>query len=233
MADCVLAASAPRQAHRSSASRKPRARRAPGTSRRSSRRRWCSAIGRPRACPDPGTLRWRGSRIGRACHADGRRSSLRFIPATPSRPSASRRAGGAKAIARQDSTSTLAEARFVLAKPPAAIDLTRFATLPFRRADRSGDQAQADRRRPRRRRSKDPIARRQSATRTATGARAARCRDLHLKSSYRLEGKIPMGIALVNKLRDSAKKVSDHIDFQSELASGRAGRDRPGRAAGS
>ena len=27
-----------------------------------------------------------------------------------------------------------------------------------------------------------------------------------------------MGIMLVNKLRDSAKKVVDHIDFQSELS---------------
>ena len=37
-------------------------------------------------------------------------------------------------------------------------------------------------------------------------------------SNYKLEGKIPMGIMLVNKLRDSVKKVSDHIDFESELS---------------
>ena len=39
-----------------------------------------------------------------------------------------------------------------------------------------------------------------------------------IQSSYKLEGKIPIGIMLVNKLRDSAKKVSDHIDFESELS---------------
>jgi hypothetical protein len=33
-----------------------------------------------------------------------------------------------------------------------------------------------------------------------------------------MEGKIPIGILLVNKIRDSARKVSDHIDFESELS---------------
>jgi hypothetical protein len=35
-------------------------------------------------------------------------------------------------------------------------------------------------------------------------------------STYKLEGKIPIGIMLVNKLRDS-KKVADRIDFDSEF----------------
>jgi hypothetical protein len=39
-----------------------------------------------------------------------------------------------------------------------------------------------------------------------------------IQSSYRLEGKIPLGIMLVNKLRESARKISDHIDFQSEFS---------------
>ncbi len=39
-----------------------------------------------------------------------------------------------------------------------------------------------------------------------------------IQSSYTMEGRIPLGIMLVNKLRDSAKKVSDHIDFESELS---------------
>jgi hypothetical protein len=33
-----------------------------------------------------------------------------------------------------------------------------------------------------------------------------------------MEGKIPIGVLLVNKIRDSVKKVADHIDFQGELA---------------
>jgi len=44
-----------------------------------------------------------------------------------------------------------------------------------------------------------------------------RTTSICIQSTYKLEGKIPIGILLVNKLRDSAKKVSDHIDFQSEL----------------
>ena len=39
-----------------------------------------------------------------------------------------------------------------------------------------------------------------------------------IQSTYKLEGKIPIGVLLVNKLRDSAKKVSDHIDFESEFS---------------
>ena len=39
-----------------------------------------------------------------------------------------------------------------------------------------------------------------------------------IQSTYKLEGKIPLGILLVNKLRDTAKKVSDHIDFEGELS---------------
>ncbi|MGA2817013.1 MAG: hypothetical protein ABSE67_12070, partial [Xanthobacteraceae bacterium] len=47
---------------------------------------------------------------------------------------------------------------------------------------------------------------------------AGRTTLICIVSSYKLEGKIPLGIMLVNKLRDSAKKVSDHIDFESELS---------------
>ena len=39
-----------------------------------------------------------------------------------------------------------------------------------------------------------------------------------IQSTYQLEGKIPLGITLVNKLRENAKKISDHIDFQSEFS---------------
>jgi hypothetical protein len=39
-----------------------------------------------------------------------------------------------------------------------------------------------------------------------------------IQSTYELEGKIPLGIMLVNKLRESAKKISTHIDFQSEFS---------------
>ncbi len=45
-----------------------------------------------------------------------------------------------------------------------------------------------------------------------------RTTSICIQSTYTLEGKIPLGIMLVNKLRETAKKISDHIDFQSEFS---------------
>ncbi len=39
-----------------------------------------------------------------------------------------------------------------------------------------------------------------------------------IHSRYQLEGRLPMGIMLANKLREGSKKIADHIEFQSELA---------------
>jgi len=38
-----------------------------------------------------------------------------------------------------------------------------------------------------------------------------------IRSSYKLEGKLPIGVALANKLRDSEKKLTDTIEFESEM----------------
>ena len=109
----------------------------------------------------------------------------------------------------------VAQARFVIDKAPGAIDLSRYVTLPFLEkidpaikhntiaaADVTTfkDEAGAGNDNPERK--------------WCTGRATAIC----IQSTYKLEGKIPLGIMLVNKLRDSAKKVVDHIDFQSELS---------------
>lgn len=39
-----------------------------------------------------------------------------------------------------------------------------------------------------------------------------------ISSIYQLEGKIPLGITLVNKLREGDRKIATHIDFQSEFS---------------
>jgi len=109
----------------------------------------------------------------------------------------------------------VAQARFVLDKAPAAIDLSRYATLPFLQKI---DPAIAHK----------PIA---AADVTSFADEAgtgndnpdrkwctSRMPSICIESTYKLEGKIPMGIMLVNKLRDRVKKVDDHIDFQSELS---------------
>jgi hypothetical protein len=109
----------------------------------------------------------------------------------------------------------LAQARFILAKPPASIDLTRFATLPFlERIDPAIKHkliTAAD---------VMPLTDPKSAGNLNPDRKwcEARAAAICIQSSYKLEGKLPIGIMLVNKLRDSAKKVSDHLDFQSELA---------------
>ncbi len=119
----------------------------------------------------------------------------------------------------------VAQARFVLDKAPASIDLSRYVTLPFlEKIDPAithklitpvdvtsfKDEAGAG---------NDNAERKWCTGRTTS---------ICIQSSYKLEGKIPMGIMLVNKLRDS-KKVADHIDFQSELSAlAPADLDQPG-----
>jgi hypothetical protein len=108
----------------------------------------------------------------------------------------------------------VAQARFIVAKPPATIDLSHYVALPFLEkidpaikhklitpADVTNfkDKAGTGNDNPDRK--------------WCTGLATSIC----IQSTYKLEGKIPMGIMLVNKLRDT-KKVADHIDFQSELA---------------
>jgi hypothetical protein len=108
----------------------------------------------------------------------------------------------------------VADARFVVARPAATIDLARYATLPvLERVDPMlkykvitpadvlplKDASLAYNRNPER-----PW---------CEGTVPTIC----LQSRYQLEGKLPLGIMLLNKLRDSEKKIADHITFQSEL----------------
>jgi hypothetical protein len=109
----------------------------------------------------------------------------------------------------------IAQARFVLDRAPGTIDLSRYVTLAFvQKIDpaikhsllAAGDINKFD----------DPqgTGNDNPQRKWCTGRTPLIC----VQSSYKLEGRIPIGILLVNKLRDSAKKVSDHIEFQSELS---------------
>ena len=107
----------------------------------------------------------------------------------------------------------IAEARFALKRPPQAIDLAHYATLPFlQRIDPAikhkaitpddvvpNNTPQSANHNPERR--------------WCEGAGTMAC----IESSYKLEGKLPLGIALVNKLKEHGKKYADTIEFQSEL----------------
>ena len=107
----------------------------------------------------------------------------------------------------------IAEARFALKRAPQAIDLSRYATLAFLQRIDPAIKHKAI--------SADDVvpnklpqgANRNPARRWCDGAPAPVCID----SVYKLEGKLPLGISLVNKLKEHGKKYSDTIEFQSEL----------------
>jgi hypothetical protein len=119
----------------------------------------------------------------------------------------------------------VAQARFVLDKAPGSIDLSRFVTLDFlQKIDPAITHTKIAAPDPTQFKA-DAIAGNDNPDRKwCTGRTTSIC----IQSSYRLEGKIPMGILLVNKLRDT-KQVADHIDFQSELSAlAAADVDQPG-----
>jgi hypothetical protein len=108
----------------------------------------------------------------------------------------------------------VAEARFVIARPPRSIDLARYVSASFlERVDGTikhrlitpaeampyTDAESAHNRHPQRR--------------WCEAGGPVICID----SRYQLEGKLPLGIRLANKLEDSGKKIADYIEFQSEL----------------
>jgi hypothetical protein len=112
-------------------------------------------------------------------------------------------------------TMYVAQARFVIDHPPGALDLSRYVALPFLEkidpAIKHRLIAAAD---------VNPLTDPQGTGNANPDRKwcTGRARLICIESNYKLEGKIPLGIMLVNKLRDTAKKVSDHIDFQGELS---------------
>ena len=105
------------------------------------------------------------------------------------------------------------EARFPIEKAPGAIDLARYTridvlekidpSIKHRRitADETAPQA-------------DP----QSAHNRHPGRRWCEAPgSLCIESRYPLEGKLPVGIRLANKLEEGGKKISEFMEFQTEI----------------
>jgi len=107
----------------------------------------------------------------------------------------------------------VAEARFELGKPAASLDLARYAKLAFVEKMDSAIKHRpitADEVIP----AKNPqFASNINPKRRWCEAPGTVC----IQSHYRLEGKLPMGVALVNKLKEGSRKIADFIEFQSEL----------------
>jgi hypothetical protein len=108
----------------------------------------------------------------------------------------------------------VAEARFAVARPAAAIDLSKMISLPMieqldpsikHRVIAPADVIP----------NKDPKAANHNPKREwCEGGGASIC----IQSMYKLEGRLPTGIMLVNKIRESTKKkIADFMEFQSEL----------------
>ena len=120
----------------------------------------------------------------------------------------------------------VAEARFELKKPPQSVDLARYVKLTFIERIDTVDQAPPDR--------PDeviPFKNAQFANNLNPDRRwcDAGGTAICIQSYYKLEGKLPVGVALVNKLKEGGRKIADFIDFQSELRAVPAEGHRPGR----
>jgi hypothetical protein len=106
----------------------------------------------------------------------------------------------------------VAEARLALPRPAGSLNLAQFTTMPFieridpaikhKRIAATELSAPSD---PKTMSNRDPQRRWCEGT--------AVC----IHSTYKLEGRLPTGIALANKIRDSARKISDTLEFDSEL----------------
>jgi hypothetical protein len=102
----------------------------------------------------------------------------------------------------------VAQARFAIPKSAQSIDLPSYATMAFMQkldpaithaALATADIKDGPNRNPNR-----PWC-------------EAKPNVLCIQSRYQLEGKLPLGIRLVNQLTDSKKKIAEYLDFQSEL----------------
>jgi len=109
----------------------------------------------------------------------------------------------------------IAQARFTLDRAPGTLDLSRYVTLAFlQKIDPAIKHTLITAADVKKFTDPEGTGNDNPDRKWCTGRTPLIC----IQSSYKLEGRIPLGIMLVNKLRDSAKKISDHIDFQSELS---------------
>jgi len=121
---------------------------------------------------------------------------------------------GAKKHYREKLHIYVAEARFVLSRPPATLNLASYATLPFVQqidpAIKHRSITPAELARP-----KEPkTVHNQNPQRRWCESRAT---VICVRSTYKLEGRLPTGIALANKIREGTRKISDTLEFDSEL----------------
>src|SRR5262245_16215979 len=108
----------------------------------------------------------------------------------------------------------VAEARFMVARPAAALNLARLATLAFlERLDPAIKHQQIAPADAMPLKNPDIPFQKHPARDWCNSTVNATC----IQSRYKFEGRLPAAITLANKLREGHRPVADHIDFQSEL----------------
>jgi hypothetical protein len=160
--------------------------------------------------PDAGLIRFED-------WAHARPVEKQFLTPFPSyvEPNVETTVDGVRKRVREKLHMYVAEARFALARPPGSIDLAKFVTLPFVESTDPAIKHQlitaSEAISP-----KDPrAAHNQHPLRRWCDARPV---TICIRSKYQFEGKLPLGIQIANKLRDSSKKpIADHLEFESEL----------------
>jgi len=108
----------------------------------------------------------------------------------------------------------VAEARFVISRPPASLKIADLATLPFvERIDPALKHQRVAAPDPKRPRDSRVIPNEHPQRKWCEGREVVIC----LHSTYKLEGRLPVGIQLANKIREGSRRISDTLEFDSEL----------------
>ncbi len=122
---------------------------------------------------------------------------------------------GAKKRFREKLHMYVAQARFLISRPAASLDLASLATLPFiEKMDPQIKQRLVTADDPKLPKEPKVIHNQNPQRRWCEDRPGAIC----IYSTYKLEGRLPIGIQLANKIRESAKKISDTLEFESEVA---------------
>ncbi len=159
--------------------------------------------------PDAGLIRFED-------WAQARPIEKQFLTPFPSyvEPSVETMVDGVRKRVKEKLHMYVGEARFALARAPGSLDLASFVSLPFIESTDPAIKHQlitsAEAVSP-----KDPrAAHNQHPLRRWCEARPV---TICVRSRYRFEGKLPLGIQIANKLRDNPKKIADYLEFESEL----------------
>jgi hypothetical protein len=121
---------------------------------------------------------------------------------------------GSKKEVKDELQMYVTEARFMLSRPADTVNLKSFASLPFIQSiDPSIKHAAITSADVSTLKDEKGTNNMNPERKWCEGTGVTAC----IRSNYKLEGKLPIGVALANKLRDSERKLSDTIEFESEM----------------